>query len=261
MNERSPTIGKTRKDSALESFQQTMKDFMPNLHVIDISKEEMKRISLILIKYFQENDFSSDTTATLISNIPFLGLPGKDGSIISDGLIEKFMKNEQKTVKSVGIFLRAISHPFYKKLEKEEILRLSSVITKDGTPCLDVNDYTYTLYGLTGLELKWDELSEKLRRKYLNDYETIKEQLDDSSWSLIYFDIRKQLLSSPSDDSDRLKEILADLITRYQESHLKAGELLVNELLSSSPDTSTNEMIEKLIFRLRTAIHRLFVLF
>jgi hypothetical protein len=160
MNESDPLYGKTRKDSALESFQQTMKDFMPNLNVIDISKEEMQQLSPVLIKYFQENDFSPETTATLISNIPFLGLPGKDGSIISDGLMEKFVKNQHKTVKSVGIFLRTLSHPFFKKLEKEEILRLSSVITEDDTPCLDVRDYADTLYGLTGLELKWDELDE-----------------------------------------------------------------------------------------------------
>jgi hypothetical protein len=236
--------GDSERREALRSLVKQVppiEGLLPNLDPSSLSEGQRKFLSSSLEKYVQENTLDSLSSASLLLSLHLLRITRENKRLV-DELVHRFMQNDVKTVKSVTLFLQAMTEIKF-HLDNDQLLSLSSVLATEKR-CLNAREYAGTIFALSGL--KWDELDEKLRSKYLNDYETMKEQFDFESWSLVYLSFLRFLKRTPVHDSERLKHILEDMETIKRESESQAAVFLVKDL--SSLDSS-EELLKKLNFR------------
>jgi hypothetical protein len=169
-------------------FEETMKEMETAIRSktgIFLTAEQKEFVFDKLRVWSEMDGIPSESIATVLKSAGYLGFSlefgDKKSEILVKSIIEKYLKAENKSTRSIAIFFTALNkvEAMWKKMEshiQDRIIILLEMLSdaKD----LDARSYSEALMGLVRLRIKWRSLSEEARKKYLSRLNEMKPTLD-----------------------------------------------------------------------------------
>jgi hypothetical protein len=163
-------------------FEETMKGMETAIRSkrAYLTTERKDSVAANLCAWIEMDGIPSESIASVLKSAGYLGLSVKNREVVEE-MIEKYMKEESKSTRSIAIFFTALKKVGMKwsdiKPEREkQILKL--VNTFIHAEDLDARSYSEMTFGLVSLAVNRGKFSEELQSKYVQRAEELKPLMD-----------------------------------------------------------------------------------
>jgi hypothetical protein len=178
------------KEKNCLSFEETMKAVETSIRSnpgLTVPPEEKDAIATKLRVWSGMEAVPSESIASVLKSAGYLELQYQHPELVEE-IINKFLREENKSSSSVAIFLTALNKVGVKWVEmkperKDHVHKLVNSLLQ--AEDLDVRSYVESLMGLAKLGLRWESLPREVRRKYVDRANAMKSVMDISSFDIL----------------------------------------------------------------------------
>jgi hypothetical protein len=232
-------------------FEETMKEMetaIRSMAGIFLSAEQKEFVFDKLRVWSEMDGIPSESIASVLKSAGYLGLSLQSGDqkseILANSIIEKYLKAENKSTRSIAIFLTALNKigAKWKELNPQTQDQINVLLTNlSEAENLDPRSVAESLMGIAKLGKKWETFPTDVRERYLSRVHEMKPILDAASCHVL---IRAftSLIGGKRHQTQKDQEDLTTAISQLSWEGLK----LIFSAASGSaiPVTSSNAIIK-----------------